>query len=136
MITHLLDTNIVSYTVKGQPPAVRERLARVSPAKVAISAITEAELRYGLARKPEAHRLHRATESLLTRVNILPWDSPAAKAYGELRHNLETTGQKLEMADLLLAAQALADGLILVTHDHAFSRIKKLKIEDWINPFS
>jgi tRNA(fMet)-specific endonuclease VapC len=62
MITRLLDTNKVSYVVKGQPPMVRARLARIPPAEIAVSAVTEAELRYGLARDPGAPRLHPSAE--------------------------------------------------------------------------
>ena len=100
-------------------------------AQLAISAVTEGELRFGLARRPEATRLRQVVEEFLLRVAILPWDSDAAHHYGHLRASLERDGQPMGNLDTLIAAHALATSSVLVTNDHAFSRIKKLKVEDW-----
>ena len=72
---YLLDTNIASYIIKGNIPAVRRRLLRVPMAQVAISTVTEGELRYGVARRPEAAQLQRIVEEFVLRVALLPWDS-------------------------------------------------------------
>lgn len=128
---YLLDTNIASYIIKGNIPAVRRRLVRVPMAQVAISAVTEGELRYGVARRPGATQLQKIVEEFLLRVAILPWDSDAAQQYGQLRAALESAGQPMGNLDLMVGAQALALGAVLVTNDQAFARIKKLKIEDW-----
>ena len=128
---YLLDTNIASYIIKGNSPAVRRRLIRHPMAEIAISAVTEGELNYGVARKPEAIRLREAVDEFLLRVTILPWDSDAAGGYGELRTWLEQQGQPMGNLDLMIGAHALAAGLILVTNDRAFGRIAKLKIQDW-----
>ncbi len=64
-------------------------------------------------------------------VTILPWDSDAAQQYGQLRATLERDGQPMGNLDTMIGAHALAAGAVLVTHDHAFRRIKKLKVEDW-----
>jgi tRNA(fMet)-specific endonuclease VapC len=128
---YLLDTNIISYAIKGQHPAVDRRLKRAARDHLAVSAITEGELRYGLSRRPEARRLRHLTEEFLTRTTILAWDSAAAQAYGDLRTHLEAKGETAAGFDLLIAAHALSSGLILVTHDQVFSRIKKLRVEDW-----
>ena len=64
-------------------------------------------------------------------MTILAWDSPAAQHYGPLRAALEREGQPMGNFDMMIAAHALASGLILATSDRAFNRIKKLKIEDW-----
>ena len=127
---YLLDTNTVSFIFKRNA-AVLRRLAEVSMAQLAISAVTEGELRFGLARRPEATRLRQVVEEFLLRVAILPWDSDAAHHYGHLRASLERNGQPMGNLDILIAAHALATGSVLVTNDHAFSRIKKLKVEDW-----
>lgn len=127
---YLLDTNTVSFIFKSNE-AVLRRLAGVSMAQLAISAVTEGELRFGLARRPEATRLQQVVEEFLLRVAILPWDSDAARHYGNLRASLEREGQPMGNLDTLIAAHALATGAVLVTNDHAFSRIKKLKVEDW-----
>jgi len=130
-VRHLLDTNIASYAIKGNVPHVRERLLRVPMSEVGISVITEAELRFGVARKPAAAQLKLAVKEFLVRVEILPWDSAAAKRYAELRSMLEDAGTPISNFDLMIAAQALAVGATLVTHDRAFRRVKHLKIEDW-----
>ena len=128
---YLLDTNIASYIIKGNIPAVLRHLWRVPMAEVAISTVTEGELRYGVARKPGATQLQKVVEEFLLRVSILPWDSDAAHQYGHLRAGLESSGLSMGNLDLMIGAHALALGAILVTNDQAFTRIKKLKIEDW-----
>jgi tRNA(fMet)-specific endonuclease VapC len=129
---YLLDTNVVSYSLKGSSAVLDRNLAGVPPAEVAISVVTEAELRFGLARLPQASRWIGLVESLLLRVAILPWASDSAKEYARLRATLERTGKRMRNLDLMIASQALALGLTLVTHDQAFGRIETLKIEDWI----
>jgi len=128
---YLLDTNTASYIIKGNNPAVDRRLARVPMAKLAVSAVTEGELRFGAARLPHATRLHALIEDFLLRVTMLPWDSDAARQYGELRATLEREGQPMGNLDTMIAAHALALDAVLVTNDHAFARIKKLKVVDW-----
>jgi tRNA(fMet)-specific endonuclease VapC len=128
---YLLDTNIASYIIKGNSPAVRRRLIRHPMAEIAVSAVTEGELNYGAARKPEAIRLREVVDEFLLRVTILPWDSDAAREYGALRAWLEQQGQPMGNLDLMIGAHARAAGLILVTNDRAFGRIAKLKIQDW-----
>ena len=88
MSQYMLDTNIASYIIKGHP-AVRRRLAAVPMHEVAISAVTEGELRYGVGRRPAATRLNTIVEEFLLRVAIHPWDSAAAREYGRTRTTLE-----------------------------------------------
>jgi tRNA(fMet)-specific endonuclease VapC len=133
-VGYLLDTNIVSYIIKGGVPHVRERLARVPVPEVAISVITEAELRFGVARRPEATRLKIGVEEFLLRVEVLPWDSEAARQYAQVRAALERMGTSMGNLDLMIAAQALAADCVLVTSDRAFRRVKHLEIEDWTKP--
>ncbi len=128
---YLLDTNIASYIIKGNVPAVRRRLLRIPMAQVSISTVTEGELRYGVARRPGTTQLQKIVEEFLLRVTILPWDSEAAQQYGHLRASLESAGQPMGDLDMMIGAHALALGAVLVTNDQAFTRIKKLKAEDW-----
>ena len=130
-VRYLLDTNTASYVIKGHFPRVRERLMKTPMAEVGISVITEAELRFGVARKPAAVRLKTAIEEFLLRVETLPWDSEAAQQYGQIRAALERVGQPMGNLDMMIAAHALAAQVVLVTHDHVFRRVKQLKIEDW-----
>lgn len=128
---YLLDTNIASYIIRGDPPAVRQRLVKVPMAQVAISTVTEAELHYGVARRHGSAHLQMIVNEFLLRLTILPWDSAAAQEYGRLRATLEREGQPMGNLDMMIAAQALASGLVLVTADQSFKRVRKLKVEDW-----
>ena len=130
-ILYLLDTNTVSYYIAGNPPRVREELDSVGRGSTAVSSVTEAELRYGVARNPNAIRRRKSVESFLEDASILPWDSVAARAYGLLRAEQERKGRPLSVEDLMIAAHALSLGLTLVTHDGAFSFVDGLKTEDW-----
>ena len=130
-VRYLLDTNMASYVIKGNVPRVRERLLQVPMAEVGISVITEAELRFGVARVPEAVRLKTAVEEFLLRVEVLAWNSEAAQHYAQIRAALERAGKPMGNMDMMIAAQARAADAILVTHDRVFRRVKSLKIEDW-----
>ncbi len=130
-IRYLLDTNTASFVIKGKSSALDRRLVRVPMAQLAISAVTEGELRFGAARLPQATRLHNMIEEFFLRVAILPWDSDAAQQYGQLRAMLERDGRTMGNLDVMIGAHALALDVILVTNDRAFGRVKKLKVEDW-----
>ncbi len=128
---YLLDTNTASYIIKGNIPRVRERLLKVPMSRLLISAVTEAELLYGAARKSDSVRLKTAVDEFLLRVDSLPWDSNAARRYADLRAALEISGTPMGNLDMMIAAHALAAEAILVTNDRSFFRLKHLKIEDW-----
>ena len=130
-IQYLLDTNTVSYILKGKFPRIRERLLKVPLSLMAVSAVTEAESRFGVARLPQASKIGLAVEEFLVRVPALPWDSAAAAKYGQLRAALEREGSPMGNMDLMIAAHALATGMTLVTSDRVFRRVEGLKIEDW-----
>jgi tRNA(fMet)-specific endonuclease VapC len=130
-VRYLLDTNTVSYIIKGNRPRVRQRLLRVAMADVGISVITEAELLFGLDRRPEATKLRTVVEEFLLRVEVLSWNSEAAQQYSKMRAALESGGEPMGNLDLMIAAQALASDLVLVSSDAVFRRVKGLKIEDW-----
>jgi tRNA(fMet)-specific endonuclease VapC len=127
---YLLDTNIASYAIKGVA-AVRRRIERVPMAQLAISAVTEGELLYGVARQPAATRLHAVVNEFLLRVSTQPWDSNVARHYGVLRAAQERQGRPIGNLDMMIAAHALALGAVLVSNDQAFSGIKGLTIENW-----
>jgi tRNA(fMet)-specific endonuclease VapC len=130
-VRYLLDTNTASYVIKGNFPRVRERLLKVPMSEVGISVVTEAELRFGVARRPEAVSLKKVVEEFLLRVEILPWDSAVAHVYAELRAELEERGEPMGNMDLMIATHALAREVVLVTNDRVFRRVKRLKLEDW-----
>jgi tRNA(fMet)-specific endonuclease VapC len=130
-VRYLLDTNTVSYAIKGKFPLVRERLLKVPIREVGISVITEAELRFGAAKVPHATKLAIVVEEFLQRVEVLVCDSAAARVYARVRAALEEHGEPMGNLDLMIAAQALAVGAILVSNDRVFRRVKGLRVEDW-----
>ena len=130
-VRYLLDTNIASYVIKGNIPHVRERLVTVPMSEVGISVITEAELRFGVVKKPQAASLSMAVEEFLLRVEILAWDSAAAKSYAKIRAELERSGEPMGNLDMMIAAHAMAAQAVLVTHDRVFHRLKGLRLDDW-----
>lgn len=132
MKKYMLDTNIVSYVLR-QHPVVRKKLRQLPTAALYISAITEGELQFGLARKPDANVLHEMVREFLKYVEVLPWDTNTAKIYGTIRANLTNAGKLLAPLDMLIAAHAISFDVILVTNDNAFRQVKKLKMENWLS---
>ena len=126
----MLDTNMVGYLI-NQHSAVVRRVLDVSMASLCISSVTKGELIYGLAKRPEAIRLHRAIAEFLRRVDVLPWDRQTAASYGGLRAAMQRNGKTLASIDLLIAAHALQAAAVLVTNDKVFARVPGLGIEDW-----
>ena len=133
MTLWMLDTNIVGHLV-NRHPSVTRRMLSVPMESVRVSAITEGELRFGLAKRPEATRLRRAIDEFLRRVDVLPWDSAAAARYGALRAATSRQGKTFGSLDLLIAAHALTAGAVLVTNDRAFRMLDGLSVEDWTQP--
>jgi len=130
MTRYLLDTNTVSHLLKKHP-AVTRRVVETPITALCISAITQGELQFGLARRPEATALHTAVWEFLRRVDVLPWDTSAAQAYGAARAAAQREGRVLAPLDLLIGAQALSLQAVLVTNDRAFGQLAGLSIEDW-----
>jgi len=126
----MLDTNTVSHLLKAHP-AVARRVAAAPMASLCISAITEGELLFGLARRPDAKRLHIAVRELLRCVDVLPWDSSVAERYGPVRADMERRGRILAPLDLLIATHAMSTGAVLVTNDKAFAQVGDLEVADW-----
>lgn len=131
---YLLDTNTASYIIKGTVPRARERLAKIAPADVAISVITEAELRFGVTKNPAATRVKAAVEQFLRFTAIRDWNSDAALVYAEIRNSIESEGHPMGHLDLMIASHAVALGAVLVTGDRVFRWVKGLRIDDWTRP--
>ena len=128
----LLDTNTVAYAIKGNRPGVWARLQAIAQGELAISAITEAELRYWIVNRPNEARVPILVEEFLSRIPSLPWDSSVTQTYAKLRADCKKLGKTLAELDLLIAAQAMTLNAILVTHDKAFGQIADLRTEDWV----
>lgn len=130
---YMLDTDITSYLIKGKSPAIEDRLKTLAPSMVCISAVTRAELQYGLKRLPTDHRLHLAVRRFLKIVRALPWDAEAADWYANIRHQLISTGQPIGELDMMIAAHSLSTGTVLVTNNRRhYDRIEApLILENW-----
>ena len=131
-MNYLLDTNICIYIIKRKPRVVLRRVRSKQPGQVSISAVTIAELEYGIARSRYPERNRMALLEFLFPFAILDFDSQAAFAYGRIRSLLESRGKPIGPMDLLLAAQAKSRGLVLVTNnEREFRRVDNLRIENW-----
>ena len=126
----MLDTNAASGLVKGQPKVIA-RFKAEAPDSVCLSAVTEGEMLYGVARRPEARRLRAALNEFLAAIDVLPWTSATARRYANLRAALERQGRPLSALDLMIAAHAVEHDMTLVTNDGAFGAVPGLHIEDW-----
>jgi tRNA(fMet)-specific endonuclease VapC len=124
----MLDTNAISALVKGQAGGLSKTLER---RPFCISVITEAELCFGLARRPVNADLRSIIENLLLATDIRSWNSACAERYGQLRAELEALGKPLGPMDLLIATHALAEDCTLVSADRAFVHVPGLRVLDW-----
>ncbi len=131
---YLLDTNIVSYFVKGVSASLVQRMqAGVDAQDIAISAVTRAELRYGVELMDKFDKRRRRIELVLKEFPTLPWSIAAADEFGRIRAYLKRNGRPVGEFDTQIAAHALAEKLILVTHNtRHFENIPHLKLEDWM----
>ena len=127
---YMLDTNTVSYLLRKHPVVAR-RVVSVPITSLCISAITQGELLFGLAKRPEATSLHAAVREFLRRVDVLPWDAATAEAYGPARAAMQLEGRMLAPMDLLIGSHALSIDAVLVTNDRAVAQVHGLSIEDW-----
>lgn len=130
MRRYMMDTNMVGHLLKEHPVVARHVIA-VPMTFLCISAITEGELLFGLAKRSETKWLHLVVRELLRRVDTLPWDSAVAECYGILRAEMSHKGKILAPLDLLIGAHALSVDAVLVTNDRAFHQITNLHVEDW-----
>ena len=131
---YMLDTNICTYLMKHQPPEVRERFAQCFVGDVVISAVTLAELEFGIAcSSPSAQESNRsALESLLEDIMVAPFEAQAAKAYGPIRATYKDRNR--DALDKLIASHAVALGVTLVTNNEAdFVNYAGLPVENWVS---
>jgi tRNA(fMet)-specific endonuclease VapC len=131
-VKFLLDTNICIYIINARPPHVLERFRREAIGDIGISAITAAELAYGVAKSGSA-RNRAALEKFLAPLEIAAFDAGVFWHYGDIRAELERRGQPIGSLYTLIAAHALALDATLVTNNGAeFSRVKALRVENWV----
>ncbi len=131
---YLLDTDICSYLMKRRHPALIERVQGFAPSELKISVITVYELEFG-ARRSGRPEIRRVIEAFLENVEVLPFDSPAARQAGDIRAHLAEAGTLIGAYDLLIGGHARSLGAVLVTNNvKEFSRVPDLRIENWVVP--
>ncbi len=134
MIAYSLDTNILSYFIRGRHPGLNARVVEaIDREEAGVCAIVRAEMRFGQSGMLQNDKRRRAIDLLLDQLPTLPWTAAVADAYGPLKAGLQSNGQPIGELDTQIGAHALAEGLILVTHNtRHFERIAGLKLEDWM----
>ena len=131
-MTYLLDTNTCIRYLNGRAPNVLQCLQALPPAEIRVCAIVKAEMYYGAMKSVDPTYTLAQQRVFLDAFESLPFDDAAAEAYGRLRAELARRGTPIGPNDLMIAAIALADDLILVTHNTSeFSRVPGLRLEDW-----
>ena len=129
---YLLDTNACIVYLNRRVSGVRRRLGSLSPSDIAVCSVVKSELFYGAMRSSNSERTLALQEAFLNNFVSLPFDDDAARIYARIRAQLEALGTPIGPYDLQIAAIALVNNLILVTHNTAeFGRVNGLQIEDW-----
>ena len=131
-MTYMLDTNICIYAIKNKPEQVLRRLKENMQHGLFISAITLAELEHGAEKSlfPERNRV--ALMQFISILDVLPFNDLAAVKYGEICAYLQKIGKPIGTMDMLIAAHAKAEQMILVTNNvREFERVPDLEIENW-----
>lgn len=129
----LLDTNICIYIIKQKPITVLQKFNSCQVGDLGISAITVAELEFGVQKSRSIDKNQQALFQFLLPLEIVDFDRPAAIAYGELRATLERQGTPIGSLDTLIAAQALSLQITLITNNVSeFSRVPNLQLDNWV----
>ncbi len=132
----MLDTDTCIFLMRGESPALAARVQSVPLQQQVMSAVTFAELTYGVQASAAAKRKQNQSvlDSLVLHLAVLDWPQDAAKHYAEIRTDLKKRGAQLGAADLMIAAHARAMGAIVVTNNvKDFERVKGLEVENWTN---
>jgi tRNA(fMet)-specific endonuclease VapC len=135
VIGYCFDTDVISATIKPTPPLhLIRRLATVPPAEQFTTSITVAELIYGARRTGNETLTARVESVVRSAQTVLPFDTVAARRFGELKAHLERRGEPLAEPDLRIAAIAVSRELTLVTRNvRHFRRVPGLLVENWID---
>lgn len=128
----LLDTNICIYIIKKKPPVVLKKLQTKKITEIAISAVTFAELQYGVEKSQRVEQNRWALHQFLAPLQILPFDMEAAISFGRIRARLEKEGKPLGPFDMMIAGHCLSiDATLVTNNEKEFARVAGLKIENW-----
>ena len=129
---YMLDTNICIYIIKNKPKKVIIELKRHKPSEICVSAITYAELTYGVEKSMAVEKNRLALALLFSNIEVLNFDIKAAIHYGKIRAYLEKQGTPIGPLDMMIASHAMSLGYTVVTNTiKEFERVPDLKLENW-----
>ena len=129
---YILDTNICIYIIKNKPKKVIIELKRHKPSEICVSAITYAELTYGVEKSMAVEKNRLALALLFSNIEVLNFDIKAAIHYGKIRAYLEKQGTPIGPLDMMIASHAMSLGYTVVTNNiKEFERVPDLKLENW-----
>jgi len=130
---YMLDTNTIVYAKNARPEVVLKRFRQYDPGDLCISAITMAELEYGVQNSSRPDRNRLALLVFLSNIDVIPFGAEAARAYGRIRYDLKEKGNLIGGNDLLIAAHARSLGYTLITNNtREFNRVEGLLVDHWV----
>jgi len=133
LIRYLIDTNICIYIMNKRPIGIIHKFKQFDVGEIGVSTVTVSELQYGVAKSKNRRLNEQRVQEFLSPIEILPYDENATTIYGDIRLQLEKSGEPIGPLDLLIAAQALSGNLVLITNNEKeFKRVPKLKVENWV----
>ena len=128
---YMFDTNTISYLIRGSSLALKTRFESEAPENLAVSVVVYAEILYGI-KKISGDKIASKIKTFLANMRFVDFNVDAAVMYAKIRTELEKSGTPSDNMDILIAASAMAEGAVLVSHDiRHFSKIKGLILEDW-----
>ena len=133
MTTYFLDTNICIYILNNKYPHIKQRLLDCDMGSVKMPSAVYYELCHGAEKSKQRERSFERLSTLVSHIEIVPFDKQAAELAGKIRADLEQVGQVIGGNDIIIAATTLANGATLVTNNlREFERIDRLSIENWV----
>ena len=137
-MTYLLDTDICIYLINRRAPhwqRIADRIIALTEERVLLSALTVAELRYGIAKSERPIKNQAALDAFLADFDVIAFNANAAMVYGKLRAALEKKERPIGPVDTLIAAHAVEQDATLITHNTTeLSRVPGLRLQDWTQP--
>jgi tRNA(fMet)-specific endonuclease VapC len=128
----MLDTNTCIFLIRRKHPQLLQRIVKCTLGDLGVSAITRAEMEYGVAKSSHVEKNRNALAEFLLPLEIAPFDEEAARTYGVVRAHLESKGTSIGSLDTLIGSHALSRGITLITNNtREFKRIPRLQVEDW-----
>lgn len=129
----MLDTNTCIALIKRKPVNALQKFNKYQVGDIGISAVTLAELRYGVSKSQHQAKNQTALDEFMLPLEVAAFDEQATVAYGVLRAALEKQGTPIGPLDTMIAAHALSLSVTLVTNNmREFNRVPKLTVIDWI----